>query len=262
MRLLLSLALALGLATPALATIDIQPVTSPQGRSAWLVEEHSIPFVSIEVIFAGGASVDPADRAGAVALMTALLNEGAGDLDSQGYAAALESLAGSVSFDSGRDQVSMTIRALTENRDQVVDLAILALTEARFDDQSIDRVRAQMVASLERSARDPNTIAQQVYAELGYDGHAYARASDGTPDSEDAFPNDPFETLDTDNDGIGNNADPDDDNLLCGQDIHALLVLPVEIDHIRGQERLFTIVAALGAVVGEPDVQPVGRIGR
>lgn len=183
MRLLLSLALALGLATPALATIDIQPVTSPQGRSAWLVEEHSIPFVSIEVIFAGGASVDPADRAGAVALMTALLNEGAGDLDSQGYAAALESLAGSVSFDSGRDQVSMTIRALTENRDQVVDLAILALSEARFDDQSIDRVRAQMVASLERSARDPNTIAQQVYAELGYDGHAYARASDGTPDS-------------------------------------------------------------------------------
>ncbi len=35
--------------------------------------------------------------------------------------------------------------------------------------------------------------------------------NDGAPDSEDAFPNDPDETLDTDGDGIGNNADTDDD---------------------------------------------------
>ncbi len=36
--------------------------------------------------------------------------------------------------------------------------------------------------------------------------------SDGTPDSADAFPNDPTEQLDTDMDGTGNNADTDDDN--------------------------------------------------
>ena len=35
---------------------------------------------------------------------------------------------------------------------------------------------------------------------------------DGVLDNNDAFPNDPNESLDTDNDGIGNNADTDDDN--------------------------------------------------
>ena len=35
---------------------------------------------------------------------------------------------------------------------------------------------------------------------------------DGVPDSQDAFPSNPAETTDTDRDGIGNNADPDDDN--------------------------------------------------
>ncbi|MGF1778329.1 LamG-like jellyroll fold domain-containing protein [Vibrio nomapromontoriensis] len=35
--------------------------------------------------------------------------------------------------------------------------------------------------------------------------------NDGTPDSIDAFPLDPTEDTDTDGDGIGNNADPDDD---------------------------------------------------
>ena len=34
---------------------------------------------------------------------------------------------------------------------------------------------------------------------------------DGVPDNEDAFPNDPNESVDTDSDGIGNNADTDDD---------------------------------------------------
>ncbi len=35
--------------------------------------------------------------------------------------------------------------------------------------------------------------------------------NDGIPDSEDDFPNDASETIDTDGDGIGNNADTDDD---------------------------------------------------
>ncbi len=35
---------------------------------------------------------------------------------------------------------------------------------------------------------------------------------DGVPDEDDAFPNDPNESVDTDGDGIGNNADTDDDD--------------------------------------------------
>ena len=35
---------------------------------------------------------------------------------------------------------------------------------------------------------------------------------DGVPDAQDAFPNNPAEWQDTDGDGVGNNADLDDDN--------------------------------------------------
>lgn len=38
------------------------------------------------------------------------------------------------------------------------------------------------------------------------------RDGDGVADADDAFPDDPNESVDTDNDGIGNNADLDDDN--------------------------------------------------
>ncbi|MDJ0776723.1 MAG: tandem-95 repeat protein [Gammaproteobacteria bacterium] len=38
------------------------------------------------------------------------------------------------------------------------------------------------------------------------------RDGDGTPNAQDAFPDDPNEDVDSDGDGIGDNADPDDDN--------------------------------------------------
>ncbi|MCK5686830.1 thrombospondin type 3 repeat-containing protein, partial [bacterium] len=44
--------------------------------------------------------------------------------------------------------------------------------------------------------------------------------NDGIADNADAFPSDPTETVDTDNDGVGDNADTDDDNdgVLDGDD--------------------------------------------
>lgn len=183
MNLLKPLVLALAFATPLHAQIDIQPVTSPQGFSAWLSEEHSIPFVAIEIIFPGGANLDPEGAEGAVSLMTALLSEGAGDMDAQEYAAALERLAGGVSFSAGRDSMSLSITALSENRDQVIDLARLALTEPRFDGSALARTRAQQRSSLERAARNPNTIASRAFNELAYTGHPYARPTDGTPET-------------------------------------------------------------------------------
>ena len=183
-------AVALLAGTPLQAEIDIQPVETEAGFSAWLVEERSIPFVAIEVIFPGGAVLDTEETLGATPLMTALLGEGAGDLDAQGFAAAVEATAGSIRFDAGRDSVSLRIRALTENRDEVLELARQALTQPRFDETALERVRAQTIASLERGARDPNTIAARTFNEQAFDGHPYARPTDGTPETVAALSRD------------------------------------------------------------------------
>ena len=60
MKLFYALILTVFAALPARAEVDIQPVTSPGGITAWLVEEHSIPFVALEIRFRGGASLDAA----------------------------------------------------------------------------------------------------------------------------------------------------------------------------------------------------------
>ena len=49
--------------------IEIKEVVSPNGVVAWLVEDHSIPLVSIEFEFDGGAASNADAQAGAAYLI-------------------------------------------------------------------------------------------------------------------------------------------------------------------------------------------------
>ena len=99
-------------ALPARAEVDIQTVTSPGGIEAWLVEEHSLPFVAVEIAFVGGTSLDVEGKRGAVNLMTGLLEEGSGDLDARGFARAKEELATSFGFSANSEQLTISARFL------------------------------------------------------------------------------------------------------------------------------------------------------
>ncbi len=176
-------------ALPARA-IDIKEVTSPGGITAWLVEEHSIPFTALEIRFKGGASLDREGKRGAVNLMTGLIEEGAGDLDATGFAAAREALAASYGFDVGDDTFSVSAQFLTENREEAVALLKLALNKPRFDEAAIARVKSQIVSGIGSDQNDPNEIAQQTASRLAWGEHPYGSDSSGTIESVTALTRD------------------------------------------------------------------------
>lgn len=186
----LFLASTLALPLTARAEIDITPVTTPSGLTAWLVQEPDIPFVALDLMFLGGTVLDSDAQSGAVALMTALLEEGAGDMDAQAFATQTEELAARISFDSGRDTITVSARFLTENMDEAIAHLHAALTQPRFDADAIERVRGQMLAQLRRDALDPNTLAGRAFAQAAFGDHPYARAGDGTPETVAALTRD------------------------------------------------------------------------
>ncbi|WP_300032595.1 pitrilysin family protein [uncultured Roseobacter sp.] len=171
------------LALPAAAAVDIKEVKSPGGLTAWLVEDHSIPFAALEIRFRGGASLEAEDKRGAIALMTYLLDEGAADMDARAFTRASESLATSIGFDISDDELSVSARFLTENREASVALLRAALLEPRFDQDAIDRVRAQVVAGIKSDSKDPNAIARRTMDQIVWGDHPYATSLDGTEES-------------------------------------------------------------------------------
>ncbi len=175
---------------PAHAAVDVQEVTSPGGTTAWLVEEHSIPFTALEIRFRGGSALDAAGKRGAINLMTGLLEEGAAELDAQGFSAARESLATSFSYRVYDDVLSISARFLTENRDQAVALLKTSIMEPTFDQVAIDRVREQVLSGIKGDATDPSSIAGMTFNQLAWGDHPYGSSMDGTVESITALTRD------------------------------------------------------------------------
>lgn len=177
-------------ALPARAGVELRELTTPGGLTAWLAEDHSIPFVALELRFRGGASLDAPGKRGATKLMVALLEEGAGDLDARGVARARERLAASISYDTHDDAVSVSARFLTENRAAAADLLRKSLAEPRFDPAAIERVRAQVMSIIRSDGRNPRKLAGRAFNALVYGAHPYGSDENGTPESVAALTRD------------------------------------------------------------------------
>jgi zinc protease len=137
-----------------------------------------------------GTAQDPDGKEGLANLMSSLLDEGAGDIESAAFQAKLADLAVHMSFDATRDQFSGEITTLAENRDAAFDLLRLALTQPRLDAEPIGRMKAQIVAGIRSQSRDPESIAGRLFAASVFPNHPYGRPSSGTEESVAAITRD------------------------------------------------------------------------
>jgi zinc protease len=179
---------------PAYA-MKIQTIKSPGGIEAWLVEEHSVPLMALRFSFEGGNSQDPAGKEGVANFLTAMMDEGAGDLDAAAFQEKMEELSFRMSFDDTRDAFYGSFETLTANRPETVAMLKLALNKPRFDVDATDRIRAQLKANLVYAARDPEKTAFKEWFATAFAGHAYGRPATGTDETLTSITRDDLEAF-------------------------------------------------------------------
>jgi zinc protease len=168
---------------PAQAEVAIQEVKSEKGVTAWLVEDYSVPIVTIRFSFRSGTTQDPSGKEGLSELMSGLFDEGAGEFDSDTFQTKLDDAGAEMRFGAARDTIFGSMRMLAEKKNDAFALLRLAVEQPRFDAAPIDRIRAQMVSGIVANQRDPETAAQVKWAEALYGTHPYARPDEGTEKS-------------------------------------------------------------------------------
>ena len=176
----LSVALFLVFSLPARA-VEIQRVVSPMGIEAWLVEASEIPVISMAFAFRGGTTQDDPGLEGTAYLTSYLLDEGAGERDSQAFQGLLNDAAIELSFRTGYDTFTGSLRTTVDNADLAFDLLGDALNEPRFDDDAIDRMRAALTSEIQRRVARTGWLSTRAYFDLAFGDHPYGRPSRGTP---------------------------------------------------------------------------------
>src|SRR5690606_30736468 len=167
----------------AAEAMEIERVVSPGGIEAWLVEEPSIPVIVMEAAWKGGTATDPAEKAGLANMVSGLLDEGAGGLTSAEFQERLDDIAAKMSFSAESDYFTASLTTLADRRSEAFELFSLAITEPRFDEDAVERIRAQIGAIVSRNRDSPDWIAADAWYKAALGGHPYALANEGTPDS-------------------------------------------------------------------------------
>ena len=163
--------------------MQIQTVKSPGGIEAWLVEDHSNPMMAMRFSFDGGSAQDPAGKDGVANFVSAMLDEGAGELDAAAFQERLEDLAVRLSFSDSQDAFYGNFETLTVNRDAAAGLLAAALNKPHFDKDAAERIRQQILASLVYAAKDPDRVASDEWNALAFGDHPYGRRASGTEQS-------------------------------------------------------------------------------
>ncbi|MEM1384758.1 MAG: pitrilysin family protein [Pseudomonadota bacterium] len=172
------------------AAVDIQERASPGGIPFWLVEEPSIPIVALEISFPGGSRLDAEGQQGVTNLMTGLLEEGAGDLDATAFAIARDDVSARFGFSSGRDSVEVSARMLADQLEPSSALLALALSEPRFDENAIARVRGQVLSQIAEKETNPSTQARETWFARAFPDHPYGRPREGSAETVTAITRD------------------------------------------------------------------------
>lgn len=153
----------------------IQQFVTPGGVSVWLVEEPSIPILSLRMAWQAGETNDPEGMEGLTNAMVYHMNEGAGEYDTQAYFKRMEELNMSFSCGASDESTYCNASMLTDNAADSFEMISLALAEPRFDDGPFERFQREQEVSLQTRETNPQFLARRARIQALYPDHAYAR---------------------------------------------------------------------------------------
>ena len=153
----------------------IQQFVTPGGVSVWLVEEPSIPILSLRMAWQSGSANDPEGMEGLTSAMVYHMNEGAGELDAQAFSKRMEELSMSFGCSASNESTFCNASMLTDNASDSFDVISLALAEPRFDDGPFERFKREREVALKTRETNAGYLAGRAIQESLYPDHAYAR---------------------------------------------------------------------------------------
>ncbi|MBL9029217.1 MAG: insulinase family protein [Caedimonas sp.] len=163
--------------------LKIQEVISSHGIKAWLVEDHTIPVMSIRLSFKAGSAYVPVEKAGLVDVLSHMLDEGAGPYSAREFNERLQKLAIGLSFGCDLDEFKVFLKTTTEHRREAFELLKLALTQPRFGATEFEKVRSASIAALKAQKKMPDYLAEKAFHETFMANHPYALPISGTEET-------------------------------------------------------------------------------
>ncbi|MCA9242912.1 MAG: insulinase family protein [Phycisphaerales bacterium] len=142
-----------------------------------VVENHEVPFVTVQLGLRGGAWCE--SKPGAAEMALSMLTRGAGAYSEGDLADELETYAITLNGNAGMDTSSITLTCLTEHLDRGMKLLSTCVREPTFSPEEFNKLRSQTLTGMAIQANSPDYLADRELRRQLYGDHPYARSAPG-----------------------------------------------------------------------------------
>jgi zinc protease len=153
------------------------------GLTILLVENPSLPTVSITASVLAGARHDPESKAGLAIMVSRLLDEGTENRTSFEIADAIESVGGAIDTDGSFERIIAMAGVLNKDVDLGLELLSDLLIRPIFPQEYVDKEKERTLAEIVSAQDRPQVVAGWAFNELVYQDHPLHRPSHGYPNT-------------------------------------------------------------------------------
>lgn len=165
---------------PAPVAIPTPVVKSlANGMKVVVVENHTLPVVTLKFAIKTGAAADPAGLPGTAQFVASMLNEGTRNRSAQDIAEAVDDMGGV--FDSGADWDDSwaSLSVLSNHTPLAFTLLSDMVINPAFRPAEVERIRRQTISALSVLRRDPGYLADTLVERMIFAGTPYSHPENG-----------------------------------------------------------------------------------
>ncbi|HVF30719.1 MAG TPA: pitrilysin family protein, partial [Pyrinomonadaceae bacterium] len=162
---------------PKFALPPIEKTKLSNGMDLWMVEQHELPIVSMNMVFRTGSSNEPDGKVGVAGATSQLLDDGTTTRSAADIANQLQSIGANINSGSGWDSTNVGIQTLTKNLDKAIEIYADVIQNPAFPASEVDSLKRRQLVGLKQQRSNPNQISDVVYNKVLYGSHPYGRST-------------------------------------------------------------------------------------
>ena len=169
----------------AQAAVKIQQWQTNTGANVYFVENHDLPIVDISVNFPAGSARDTAAKSGVAGITKYLMPLGAAGMTDEVIANKMADIGAILGGSFDVDRAAFNLRTLSNAKEQTqaLDVFTKVLQQPDFPDAVLSREKARIIAGLQESATQPESISNKAFMSAMYGAHPYSLDESGEVDT-------------------------------------------------------------------------------
>jgi zinc protease len=160
-----------------------QEETLPNGLKVIYIEDTSLPRVSFQMLVKVGSLQDPNKLSGLNYFTANLLDRGTKHRNMMALSNELAQIGSEISIDGDNDYTMISTDGLSIHSKELIELYADVILNPAFENQEIERIRSQILASIQKKIDHPDSVAADGLSKLLYGNHPYGFPTEGLAES-------------------------------------------------------------------------------